>query len=158
MYNTVGWGRSQAEPGFGASNDTASVKAKLIDIIASVRTVMRSTFLSPRLEKQLPCLFVALVRGLGHFFGQRRVGKQATSLDLHANLRLIWQYPSSSLTQQLLSTSSFSADISYLYIHFARGQPLPQNRKTGSSWPPPIPATNLRHVFHGYPSGYISSI
>ncbi|OQE24454.1 hypothetical protein PENSTE_c007G01580 [Penicillium steckii] len=37
----IGWGRSQAEPGFGASNDTASVKAKLIDIIASVRTVMR---------------------------------------------------------------------------------------------------------------------
>lgn len=46
----VGWGNSQqSEPGFGASNDTASVKAKIVNLIASVRTLMRSmsSFLSP---------------------------------------------------------------------------------------------------------------
>ncbi|KAJ5322266.1 hypothetical protein N7541_007548 [Penicillium brevicompactum] len=37
----VGWGRTQAEPGFGASYDSTSVKAKTINLIASVRTVMR---------------------------------------------------------------------------------------------------------------------
>ncbi|KAJ5809920.1 Protein transport protein Y [Penicillium tannophilum] len=37
----IGWGRTQAEPGFGASHDTTSVKAKSINLIASVRTVMR---------------------------------------------------------------------------------------------------------------------
>jgi hypothetical protein len=42
--NTVGWGRTQAEPGFGATYDSTSVKAKTINLIASVRTVMRSTF------------------------------------------------------------------------------------------------------------------
>lgn len=39
----MGWGRTQAEPGFGASYDSTSVKAKTINLIASVRTVMRST-------------------------------------------------------------------------------------------------------------------
>lgn len=39
----VGWGNTQqSEPGFGASNDTASVKAKIVNLIASVRTLMRS--------------------------------------------------------------------------------------------------------------------
>ncbi|KAJ5172993.1 Protein transport protein Y [Penicillium capsulatum] len=37
----IGWGRTQAEPGFGASYDSSSVKAKSINLIASVRTVMR---------------------------------------------------------------------------------------------------------------------
>ncbi|KAJ5638010.1 hypothetical protein N7490_007889 [Penicillium lividum] len=37
----IGWGRTQAEPGFGASYDGTSVKAKSINLIASVRTVMR---------------------------------------------------------------------------------------------------------------------
>ncbi|OQD74664.1 hypothetical protein PENDEC_c010G06913 [Penicillium decumbens] len=37
----IGWGRTQAEPGFGASYDSTSVKAKTINLIASVRTVMR---------------------------------------------------------------------------------------------------------------------
>ncbi|CAI7675870.1 unnamed protein product [Penicillium palitans] len=37
----VGWGRTQADPGFGATYDTTSVKAKSVNLIASVRTVMR---------------------------------------------------------------------------------------------------------------------
>ncbi|KAB8224604.1 Yos1-like-domain-containing protein [Aspergillus novoparasiticus] len=38
----IGWGRSQADPAFGTSYDSTSVKAKTVDLIASVRTVMRS--------------------------------------------------------------------------------------------------------------------
>ena len=40
----VGWGNTQQlEPGFGASSsDSASVKAKVVNLIASVRTLMRS--------------------------------------------------------------------------------------------------------------------
>ncbi|SLM40084.1 yos1-like protein [Lasallia pustulata] len=42
----IGWGNTQqSEPGFGASNDTASVKAKIVNLIASVRTLMRSMLL-----------------------------------------------------------------------------------------------------------------
>ncbi|RAH87030.1 hypothetical protein BO86DRAFT_394812 [Aspergillus japonicus CBS 114.51] len=41
---TVGWGRMQADAAFGATYDNTSVKAKTINLIASVRTVMRSTF------------------------------------------------------------------------------------------------------------------
>ncbi|EYE92784.1 YOS1 family protein [Aspergillus ruber CBS 135680] len=37
----IGWGRSQQQDTFGASYDSTSVKAKTIDLIASVRTVMR---------------------------------------------------------------------------------------------------------------------
>ncbi|CDM37924.1 hypothetical protein DTO013E5_7227 [Penicillium roqueforti] len=37
----VGMGRTQPEPGFGATYDSTSVKAKSVDLIASVRTVMR---------------------------------------------------------------------------------------------------------------------
>ncbi|KAJ5125495.1 hypothetical protein N7448_004815 [Penicillium atrosanguineum] len=37
----IGWGRTSAEPGFGATYDSTSVKAKTINLIASVRTVMR---------------------------------------------------------------------------------------------------------------------
>ncbi|KAF7588144.1 hypothetical protein BBP40_006144 [Aspergillus hancockii] len=37
----IGWGRSQADPTFGTSQDSTSVKAKTVDLIASVRTVMR---------------------------------------------------------------------------------------------------------------------
>ncbi|KAJ5476665.1 hypothetical protein N7475_002394 [Penicillium sp. IBT 31633x] len=37
----VGWGRTQVDPGFGATYDSTSVKAKSINLIASVRTVMR---------------------------------------------------------------------------------------------------------------------
>ncbi|KAE8383568.1 Yos1-like-domain-containing protein [Aspergillus bertholletiae] len=40
----IGWGRSQADPAFGTSYDSTSVKAKTVDLIASVRTVMRSMF------------------------------------------------------------------------------------------------------------------
>ncbi|KAJ5570028.1 uncharacterized protein N7459_009458 [Penicillium hispanicum] len=40
----IGWGRTQAEPSFGTTYDSNSVKAKSINLIASVRTVMRSTF------------------------------------------------------------------------------------------------------------------
>ncbi|KAJ5679573.1 Protein transport protein Y [Penicillium macrosclerotiorum] len=41
QFIAVGWGRTQAEPGFGASYDSTSVKAKSVNLIASVRTVMR---------------------------------------------------------------------------------------------------------------------
>ncbi|PYH74237.1 YOS1 family protein [Aspergillus vadensis CBS 113365] len=37
----IGWGRTQNDPAFGANYDTTSVKAKTINLIASVRTVMR---------------------------------------------------------------------------------------------------------------------
>ncbi|KAI5289304.1 hypothetical protein KEM54_004094 [Ascosphaera aggregata] len=39
----IGWGRTQAEPGFGHARDESSIKAKTIHLIASVRTVMRGT-------------------------------------------------------------------------------------------------------------------
>ena len=42
-YYTVGWGRSQPDA-FGATHDSTSIKAKSVDLIASVRTVMRSMF------------------------------------------------------------------------------------------------------------------
>ena len=53
MYvSVVGWGNTQqSEPGFGASNDTASVKAKIVNLIASVRTLMRSMLLSFNLAR-----------------------------------------------------------------------------------------------------------
>lgn len=53
----VGWGRTQAEPGFGATYDSTSVKAKSVNLIASVRTVMRSTLipLSPGTRYCLWC-------------------------------------------------------------------------------------------------------
>jgi len=37
----IGWGRTQYDPGFGATPDNASIKAKSVNLIASVRTVMR---------------------------------------------------------------------------------------------------------------------
>ncbi|PYH84513.1 Yos1-like protein [Aspergillus uvarum CBS 121591] len=37
----IGWGRMQADAAFGATYDNTSVKAKTINLIASVRTVMR---------------------------------------------------------------------------------------------------------------------
>ncbi|KAL3476402.1 Yos1-like protein [Aspergillus californicus] len=37
----IGWGRTQADPAFGAAGDSTSMKAKIINLIASVRTVMR---------------------------------------------------------------------------------------------------------------------
>lgn len=44
IHYLVGWGRSQPDA-FGASHDSTSVKAKSVDLIASVRTVMRSMFM-----------------------------------------------------------------------------------------------------------------
>ena len=41
---TVGWGSTQNEPAFGGMQDNAGVKSKLINLINSVRTLMRSTF------------------------------------------------------------------------------------------------------------------
>ncbi|RMY36056.1 hypothetical protein D0866_04196 [Hortaea werneckii] len=38
----VGWGSSQQEPAFGGMQDNTSVKAKMINLINSVRTLMRS--------------------------------------------------------------------------------------------------------------------
>lgn len=40
---TVGWGSVQQEPAFGGPADNTSVKSKVINLIASVRTLMRST-------------------------------------------------------------------------------------------------------------------
>ncbi|EEH07280.1 predicted protein [Histoplasma capsulatum G186AR] len=38
----IGWGRTQYDPGFGAAvPDNTSIKAKSVNLIASVRTVMR---------------------------------------------------------------------------------------------------------------------
>ncbi|KAJ5976044.1 hypothetical protein N7481_009751 [Penicillium waksmanii] len=37
----IGWGRTQTEPAFGASHDSTSVKARLVKLIDSVRTLMR---------------------------------------------------------------------------------------------------------------------
>ncbi|KAK2771711.1 hypothetical protein FQN53_004920 [Emmonsiellopsis sp. PD_33] len=37
----IGWGRTQYDPGFGAAPDSTSIKAKSVNLIASVRTVMR---------------------------------------------------------------------------------------------------------------------
>ena len=42
MGKLVGWGNTPNEPAFGASNDAASVKGKLVNLISSVRTLMRS--------------------------------------------------------------------------------------------------------------------
>ncbi|CAI7637044.1 unnamed protein product [Penicillium manginii] len=43
----IGWGRTQTEPAFGASHDSTSVKARLVKLIDSVRTLMRSMSILP---------------------------------------------------------------------------------------------------------------
>lgn len=47
MSKLVGWGNTPNEPAFGASNDAASVKGKLVNLISSVRTLMRSEISPP---------------------------------------------------------------------------------------------------------------
>ncbi|EER45422.1 conserved hypothetical protein [Histoplasma capsulatum H143] len=43
----IGWGRTQYDPGFGAAvPDNTSIKAKSVNLIASVRTVMRISTLA----------------------------------------------------------------------------------------------------------------
>ncbi|KAJ5391441.1 hypothetical protein N7509_006931 [Penicillium cosmopolitanum] len=42
----IGWGRTQTEPAFGASHDSTSVKARLVKLIDSVRTLMRRAVFS----------------------------------------------------------------------------------------------------------------
>ncbi|KAF2662942.1 Yos1-like protein [Lophiostoma macrostomum CBS 122681] len=37
----IGWTSAAAEPGFGGQRDDASVKARLVQFISSVRTLMR---------------------------------------------------------------------------------------------------------------------
>ncbi|KAF1355004.1 Yos1-like protein [Delphinella strobiligena] len=37
----IGWGSTQTEPAFGGGQDTTSMKAKIVNLIASVRTLMR---------------------------------------------------------------------------------------------------------------------
>ncbi|KAF2771808.1 Yos1-domain-containing protein [Teratosphaeria nubilosa] len=39
----IGWGSSQQEPSFGGIQDQTSTKSKIINLISSVRTLMRST-------------------------------------------------------------------------------------------------------------------
>ncbi|KAF4555962.1 Protein transport protein yos1 [Elsinoe fawcettii] len=39
----IGWSSASQDPGFGGVQDTTSVKAKIVNLIASVRTLMRST-------------------------------------------------------------------------------------------------------------------
>ncbi|KKA21404.1 Uncharacterized protein T310_4585 [Rasamsonia emersonii CBS 393.64] len=48
----IGWGRTQPDPAFGASYDSTSVKAKTVNLIASVRTVMRSTYYLAPVSRQ----------------------------------------------------------------------------------------------------------
>ncbi|KAL8979332.1 MAG: hypothetical protein Q9205_005307 [Flavoplaca limonia] len=49
----IGWGSTPTEPAFGGSRDeAASVKGKLVNLISSVRTLMRSE-LFPRLSRIL---------------------------------------------------------------------------------------------------------
>ena len=62
----VGWGTTQSEPGFGATQDNASIKAKMINLISSVRTLMRGTkhaWLSLTSAEQMtvPLIFVNLL-------------------------------------------------------------------------------------------------
>jgi immediate early response 3-interacting protein 1 len=46
-WKTVGWSNTISEPAFGASSGgDASIKNKLINLLTSVRTLMRSTYLS----------------------------------------------------------------------------------------------------------------
>ncbi|KAF2750701.1 Yos1-like protein [Sporormia fimetaria CBS 119925] len=37
----IGWTATAADPGFGAPRDDASVKARLVQFVSSVRTLMR---------------------------------------------------------------------------------------------------------------------
>ncbi|PNS20269.1 hypothetical protein CAC42_5719 [Sphaceloma murrayae] len=37
----IGWSSAAQDPGFGGVQDTTSVKAKIVNLIASVRTLMR---------------------------------------------------------------------------------------------------------------------
>lgn len=56
----VGWGNTTQDPGFGGAADNTSIKAKIVNLIASVRTLMRSTsnFSPPSRPYFLPpCFF-----------------------------------------------------------------------------------------------------
>ena len=46
MKKTVGWSNTVVEPAFGAgsSGGDASIKSKLVNLMTSIRTLMRSTF------------------------------------------------------------------------------------------------------------------
>lgn len=61
----VGWGSVQQEPAFGGPADNTSVKSKVINLIASVRTLMRSTSTPPIVSraprKLTPRLAVPLI-------------------------------------------------------------------------------------------------
>jgi hypothetical protein len=48
----IGWTANAQEPGFGGARDDASIKARLVQFVSSVRTLMRSRwpFLGPRSE------------------------------------------------------------------------------------------------------------
>ena len=88
----VGWGRTQAEPGFGANYDSTSVKAKSVNLIASVRTVMRSTCTFPILYSRclLQCpMSIFDLRALCALLAQR-TGQAAMSWTrtLSANAQL----------------------------------------------------------------------
>lgn len=41
----MGWSNTVSEPAFGASSADASIKSKLINLMTSVRTLMRSEFM-----------------------------------------------------------------------------------------------------------------
>ena len=65
----VGWGNTPTEASFGGGgNDGASVKGKLVNLISSVRTLMRSEF---------ACSFFDLLRkgGCGLLWGFFVLGK-----------------------------------------------------------------------------------
>ena len=67
--NIVGWGNTPTEASFGGGgNDAASVKGKLVNLISSVRTLMRSEFI------EFPFIWVGVGGGL-LFSGGFLVGK-----------------------------------------------------------------------------------
>lgn len=61
-YNIVGW-TSSADPGFGGQRDDG-IKARLVNLVSSVRTLMRS--MCPALHSHLLQFLYALARSFDH--------------------------------------------------------------------------------------------
>lgn len=63
--NIVGWSNSVSEPAFGSGiGGDASIKSKLINLMTSVRTLMRSTY--SYFHSSYPKLACILAFGAGH--------------------------------------------------------------------------------------------
>jgi hypothetical protein len=68
LWIAVGWGSTQNEPSFGGGGpDNTSVKSKLINLINSVRTLMRSESCRKHMQKPevdidaVPLIFLNLL-------------------------------------------------------------------------------------------------